>query len=71
MAIDGDTLYVADFNRLIAEIDIFCLARAIRQFYAAPDENPGLNDVTIARDGALYVSASNLGAIYKLRGGHA
>ena len=66
MAIDGDTLYVADFNRL-AEIDI--RTKTIRQFYAAPDDNPGLNDVTIARDGAVYVSASNLGAVYKLEEG--
>lgn len=63
MAIDGDMLYVADFDRVV-EIDIE--TRAIRQIYDAPDENPGVNDLTLSPDGDLFVSASAANAIYKL-----
>ncbi len=66
MAISGDTLYVADFNR-VAEIDI--PTRAVRRFYEAPDDNPGVNDLTLSPSGDLFVSASAVSAIYKLQDG--
>jgi len=66
MAITGDTLYVADFNRLV-EIDI--KSASIRAIYDAPDENPGLNDVTISPAGDVFVSASAISAIYRLDDG--
>ena len=66
MAIDGDTLYVADFNR-VAEIDI--PSNSVRRFYEAPDENPGVNDLALSPNGELFVSASAVNAIYKLQGG--
>ena len=65
MAISGDTLFVADFNR-VAEVDI--PSRTVRRFYDAPDENPGVNDVALSPEGALFVSASAVSAIYKLQG---
>lgn len=66
MAISGDTLYVADFNRLV-EIDI--ANASIRATYDAPDENPGLNDVTISPVGDVFVSASVISAVYRLDDG--
>ena len=65
MAINGDTLFVADFDR-VAEIDI--PSRTIRRFYNAPDENPGVNDLALSPTGELFVSASAVSAIYKLEG---
>ena len=66
MAISGDTLYVADFNR-IAEVDI--PTKSVRRFYDAPDDNPGVNDIAIAPDGTVYVSASAVNSIYRLQNG--
>ncbi len=66
MAISGDTLYVADFNRLV-EIDI--PSAAVRAVYDAPDDNPGLNDVTISSAGDVFVSASAISTIYRLEVG--
>lgn len=66
MAINGDTLYVADFNRLV-EIDI--PSAAVRAVYDAPDENPGLNDVTISSAGDIFVSASAISTVYRLEDG--
>lgn len=63
MAISGDTLYVADFNRLV-EIDI--PGAAVRAVYVAHDENPGLNDVTISSAGDIFVSASAISTVYRL-----
>ncbi|MEM9616986.1 MAG: hypothetical protein AAF936_03405 [Pseudomonadota bacterium] len=66
MAISGDTLFVADFNRLV-EIDI--PNAAVRAVYVAPDDNPGLNDVSISSAGDVFVSASAISTIYRLEGG--
>lgn len=63
MAISGDTLYVADFNRLV-EIDI--PGAAVRAVYVAPDDNPGLNDVSISPMADVFVSASAISTIYRL-----
>ena len=63
MAISGDKLFVVDFDRLV-QIDI--PTKTIKQVFDAPDDNPGLNDVTMSSAGEVYVSASNLGAVYKL-----
>ena len=63
MAVSGDTLYVVDLNRL-AEIDI--LTRSIRRFYEAPDKEPGMNDITVAPNGEIFVSASELSSIYRM-----
>ena len=66
-AIVGDTLYAVDFSRL-AEIDI--PTKTIRAFYSAPEGNKsGLNDITVAPNGDIFVSASWLSAIYKLENG--
>ena len=66
MAINGDTLYVADFNRLV-EIDI--PSASIRHTYGVDEQNPGLNDVTISPSGNVFVSASAISAIYRLNDG--
>lgn len=66
MATSGDTLYVADFNRLV-EIDI--ASASVRAMYDTPDENPGLNDVTISPAGDIFVSASAISTIYRLEDG--
>lgn len=66
MAISGDTLYVADFNRLV-EIDI--TSASIRAIYDAPDDNPGLNDVTISPAGDVFVSASAISTVYRMEDG--
>ena len=66
-AVQGDTLYAVDFSRL-AEINI--PTKTIRTFYEAPEGNKsGLNDITIAPNGDVFVSASWLSAIYKLEDG--
>lgn len=66
LAIDGDTLYVVDFNRLV---EISIIDGDIRNIYPVTQDNPGLNDVTISPAGDIYVSSSNLSAIYKLQNG--
>ena len=63
MAIQGDSLYVADFDRLV-KIDL--TRHRIEQTFSAPDESPGLNDVTIDQNGQVYVSGSFSRAIYRL-----
>ena len=64
MAIAGDTLYVADFNRLV-QIDI--PSASIVDTYHVNTENPGMNDVTISPAGDVYVSASAISAVYQLK----
>ncbi|MEM7359781.1 MAG: hypothetical protein AAF431_11840 [Pseudomonadota bacterium] len=66
LAISGDTLYVVDFNRLL-EIDIS--QAKVRATYPVTEDNPGLNDVTVSPSGDVFVSSSNLAAIYKLQDG--
>jgi len=66
MAIVDDTLYVVDFDRVV---EIHIPSRSIQRVYDAPDEAPGLNDIVVAPDGEIYVSASMLGGIYRLRHG--
>ncbi len=63
MAIDGKTLYVADIDEVVA-IDLG--TGRIDQRYPAPDDNPGLNDISINPDGRLFVSGSFSQAIYEL-----
>jgi len=64
MAIRGDSLYVADIDELVA-IDL--PSGRIARRYPAPERQPGLNDVAVGPDGAIYVSASARGAVYRLR----
>ncbi len=66
MAIAGDILYVADFNRLVA-IDI--PSASTTQIYDVDAENPGMNDVTISPAGDVFVSASAISAVYRLQNG--
>ncbi|MHA7871624.1 MAG: NHL repeat-containing protein [Hyphococcus sp.] len=66
MAISGDTLYAADFNRLL-EIDI--PSATVQAVYDAPHDNPGLNDATISLAGDVFVSASAISTIYRLEDG--
>ncbi|WP_417451508.1 SMP-30/gluconolactonase/LRE family protein [Kordiimonas sp.] len=66
MALYGDTLYFADFNQLV-EADV-TTGRIIRR-YEAPDARPCLNDVAVATDGTVYVSASCQNTVYWLESG--
>ena len=66
LAISGNTLYVVDFNRLL-EIDI--PQASVRATYPVAEDNPGLNDVTVSPSGEVFVSSSNLAAIYRLQDG--
>lgn len=65
MAVKGDTLFVADVDRLLA-IDIE--EGKIVQSYPSPIPNSGLNDVSISEAGDIYVSASFIHAIMKKEG---
>ncbi len=66
MAIDADTLYVVDFNRLVV-VDI--PTQTIRALYESPDDNPGLNDIALGPGGAVYISGSARNSIYRLKDG--
>ena len=63
MALHGDKLYFADYDHLKV-VDV--TTRDIIQNYKAPDENPCLNDVAVANNGTVYVSASCRNAVYRL-----
>ena len=65
MAVKGDTLFVADVDRLLA-IDIE--KGKIVQSYPSPIPNSGLNDVAISEAGDIYLSASFIHAIMKREG---
>jgi len=67
MAVAGDRLYVADITELV-EIDI--VKGAVTQRYPGPDAR-FLNDVTVDRNGAVFVSDSDAknSAVYRLSGG--
>jgi len=63
LAMSGDTLYVADIDRLLS---ISIPDEKIVSVYAAPEEAPGFNDVAADPAGELYVSGSGSSTIYKL-----
>jgi hypothetical protein len=65
IAIFQDTLYVADYDALVA-IDL--VNEKILQRFEAPDADstPVLNDVAISQDGTVYVSGSRSRNIYQL-----
>ncbi|MEM8891674.1 MAG: hypothetical protein AAGD28_27090 [Bacteroidota bacterium] len=65
MAVSGNTLYVADVNRLLA---IDTELGEIMHSYSSPIPNPGVNDVAISDAGEIYVSASFQHAVMKLQG---
>lgn len=65
MAVKGDTLFVADVDRLLA-IDI--AEGKIVQSFLSPIPNSGLNDLAISEAGDIYVSASFIHAIMKKEG---
>lgn len=65
LAIDGGILWAVDFNRLV-KIDI-AAAKIIGSF-AAPDENPLLNDVAITERGEVFVTGSASSTVYQLVG---
>ncbi len=63
MAIRDDTLYVVDFDRLrIIDLPSGKISMTIR----LPEDNPGLNDVTLSPDGEVFVTASNIKTVYQL-----
>ncbi len=66
MAIDGDSLYVADFDRLV-QIDI--PSASIVEIYEVDIETPGMNDVSISPTGEVFVSASAISTVYHLDDG--
>ncbi len=64
MAVTGDRLYFADYDTLrVVDLETGDVAVA----YKAPHPRPCLNDVAIAEDGAVYVSASCIKTVYTLR----
>ncbi len=66
MALKDNKLYVADLNRLLV---IGTQLGSIIETYQEPIPGSALNDVTIDSKGNVYVSASRLGAIFKLTDG--
>ncbi|ODR95257.1 hypothetical protein AUC70_06085 [Methyloceanibacter stevinii] len=64
MGIDGDRLYVADIDRLVV---IDTGTGEISKVYEAPDAK-FLNDVTVAKDGRIFVSDTLTNTIYALDG---
>lgn len=62
LAVDEDTLWAVDFDRLV-EIDI--PSKTMRRYYPAPDANPLLNDVAIAADGEIFVTGSASNTVYR------
>lgn len=63
MAISERTLYVADIDEVLAvNLD----TGRVDQRYPAPDDNLGLNDISINSDGRLFVSGSFSRTIYEL-----
>lgn len=63
MALKGNTLYVADLFELLA---INTESGEITERFKEPISGSALNDVTIDNEGNIYVSASRIGAIFKL-----
>ncbi|MDW3192840.1 MAG: hypothetical protein R8G66_10755 [Cytophagales bacterium] len=63
MALKGDQLYVADLNQLLR---INTKIGEVIERYEESIQGSALNDVTIDDNGDVYVSASRLGAVFKL-----
>ena len=66
MAIHDSLLYVADINSLIV---INTRSGKVLDNYLEPIANSGLNDVSINKNGEVYVTASFIHSIFKLVGG--
>ncbi len=66
LAVDGDTLWAVDYDRLVK---ISISQRRIVASFPAPDahETPLLNDVAVGPNGDLFVTGSNSNSIYKLQ----
>ena len=65
MVLSGDKLYFADFDRLkVADVK----TGAVLAAYPVAESEPCLNDVAVAPDGKIYVSASCSEIIYRLDG---
>lgn len=62
MVLDGDTLYVADVNQLVA---INVTTKEITGRFPSPDARPCLNDVAYGGDGVVFVSGSCTSTIYR------
>lgn len=64
MALFGSQLFFVDFNKLkVADVKT---GKIVRE-YAAPEANPCFNDIAIANDGAVYISASCSQKVYTLK----
>nr|WP_070959595.1 hypothetical protein [Hyphomonas sp. Mor2] len=63
LRVEGETLWVVDYDRIVK---ISIRNRAIDQVYAAPDEDPLLNDLYIADDGTVFVTGSASKTVYEL-----
>ncbi|WP_066627951.1 YncE family protein [Labilibacter marinus] len=59
----GNKFYVNDINRVV-EIDM--AAREIVNTYPVEDD-PALNDITVSKEGVVYVSGSASGSIYAIQ----
>lgn len=66
MALKGNALYVADLSVLLV---INTETGEVVERYKEPIAGSALNDVAIDKNGDIYVSASTLGAVFKLVNG--
>lgn len=66
LAVDGDTLWAVDYDRLVK---ISVSQQQVVASFPAPDvhETPLLNDVAVRPGGDLFVTGSNSSSIYKLQ----
>ena len=62
MGIDGNRLYVADLTKVV----IINIKKGTIEGAISPEGAVGLNDITIIPGGALYVSDSKTGTVYKI-----
>ncbi len=63
LAVQGETLWVVDFDRLV-EVDI--PTASVRRSYPVADTDPLLNDISVGPDGNVFVTGSASNTIYRL-----
>lgn len=66
LAVEGDTLWAVDYDRLVK---ISIPQQSVTATYQAPDADqvPLLNDVAVGPNGDVFVTGSNSNSVYKLQ----